>query len=252
MLHKEVYNNFNIVITSSKISYITERGVQEKEINFTVWDIRNQLNLIGYVCPYDKSTYSQYYSEKLENHSIPYMNFIYYYLLYKLLRIPTFEEYVETYIQVYCNKLSNGMYAIKDFFEDSDFSFTKEQLMGRMSRSYNSFHREIEFFLQMKEYEGVTIIYDFQNDLNGIDFTVDFKGKRFYLASYMASNNSYSWKEQKNTVRHDYSDKEMINIVAKFKEDDPEKNCDSYNGVYTYSPIFVAKTYFEMVKRTDK
>lgn len=251
MLNKSCYDNINFVITGEKIIMKSQQGIQEKNINFNVEDIRKQLNSIGHICPYTHSTYHLYYSNELERYGVPYMNYIYYLLFFRHLRIPTFEEFVNEYINVYCYQLPNGLFSIKDFFDAGDFSFTKEQLIGRVFRSYNSFHRELELLFQLKEYDDLNVKYDFQDDLNGIDFTVEYNNIPFYIASFVGSQNSFKWKNIKDNIRHDYNGKNMINMVAHFKDEDPEKNCVSYNGIYTYSPIFVAQKYFEIVRQEE-
>lgn len=252
LLNKNCYDNIDIILTPNEISYKTEKGVLSKKIDLSIKDIRNQLNNIGFRNPYNHATYNEYYSREIERYNIPYMNFIYYYLFYRLLRIPTLEEFTDTYLQIYCDRITDEIYTIKPFFDNSNFSFTKKQLLGRVFRSYNSFHREVEFLFQMKEYDGIDISYSFQDDLSGIDFTVKYNDKTFGIASYIDSYNSNKWKNVKNERRHNYDDKNMINVVAHFKDGDPDYNCKSYNGIFTYSHLYVAEVFFEIVKKSEQ
>lgn len=245
-MDKSCYDGINIILTPKKITYQTKSGIKEKTLNLTIEEIRRQLKKIGYICPYTRETKDEYYSEKIENHKLPYMNFIYYYELFKLGRIPTFEEFYKGYLTIYCNKLSDGTYTVKNCFDESDFSFTEKHLIGRVFRSYNSFHREVEFLYQLANYDDIKIQYSLQDDLNGIDFIVDYKGKQFGLASYIASKRSYKYKQAKNTTRHDYTNIKMIDVIARFGDREAEPNCDTINGIYVYSPSFVASKYFEI------
>ena len=252
MLNKSRYDNQNIRIYPDRAILTTPKGSREKEITLTLKDIRDQLYKIGNNCPYSHDNYNQYYSPAVERYGLPFMNYIYYFLFFQQLRIPTFQEFFDMYVYMYCDILPDGLYTVKEYFDPSNFSFTKEALMGRVYRSYNSFHREIEFLFQFKQYDDIEIWYDFQDDLHGVDFTVIYKGITFSLATYIASSNSYQWKQQKNNTRHDYSQMNIIDIVAKFKSDDPNFNCVSRNGIFTYSPKFVAKKYFEIVKKAEE
>ncbi len=249
MLNKACYDGLDIIVKPKDVTFITRSGINKKPLDLNQKKIREQLRRIGFICPYNKETKYEYFSEDLERYSIPYMNYIYYYEFYKRQRIPTFEEFLKSYLYIYCDQLNESEYRIKPFFDNENFKFNEKQLMGRVFRSYNSFHREIELLFQLASYDGVEIKYSFQNDLRGIDFIVDFNGKKFGLASYVNTSRSNNWKQIKNTLRHDYSDIEMIDIVANISGNNC--NCDSCNGIYVYKNDFVASKYFEMIKRTE-
>jgi hypothetical protein len=252
MLNKNCYDGMDIIVRTNKVIKVTRKETREKELNLTIADIRNQLNQIGQICPYNRETYHQYYLKELEEYNLPFMNYIYYFVFFQLLRVPTFEEFVNTYITIYCDQIAENLYTVKPYFDAGNFCFTKEQLMGRIYRSYNSFHREIEFLFQLGSYEGIDIQYRFQDDLNGVDFTVNYNGKTFGIATYIGSNNSYKWKQVKNTSRHNYDGMNVIDVVANFKGNAEERNCDVYNGIYTYSPATVAQIYFEIVQKSEE
>lgn len=232
MLNKDYYKEKNIILTKNKIIFIQNGKKKEKKLNLDLYQVRNQLKQIGFYKPYTNTTYNEYYSENLEHFGIPYMNYIYYLAFFRNLQIPTFNDFFSVYIETYCEKLKNGMYRIKQELNDEEFQFTKKQLIGRVFRSYNSFHREIDLFFQLIQEKDFEITYDFQNDLNGIDLTVTYKNKTFGIASYVATKKSNQWKQIKNTERHQYEIK-MMDIVAKMHGKDI--NCDCINGIYLYS-----------------
>ena len=248
MLNKSCYDLVDITINKDKVIMKSKCGIEEKQINFDVEEIRRQLNAIGHICPYTHSTYNLYFCPQLENFDLPYMNYIYYLLFFRYLRVPTFDEFLNEYVNIYCEQLPNGLLCVKNFFNNNNFAFTKEQLTGRVYRSYNSFHRELELLFQLREYDDLDVKYNFHDDINGIDLTIIYNDIPFYIASFVGSVNSFRWKNIKNSIRHDYDGKNMIDFVAHMKDNDSEKNCISYNGIYTYSPLFVAQKYFDMVK----
>ncbi len=246
MLNKEFYKDKNIILKNDIIIMIENGRKQEKKLNMNLEEIREQLKKIGFHKPYTDLTYYEYYSEKLEHFGIPYMNYIYYLAIFKNLKIPTFYDFISTYIETYCDKLPNGMYQIKKELNDEEFQFTKKQLIGRVFRSYNSFHREIDLFFQMKK--NFSVEYDFQKDLNGIDLTVSYKNKTFGIASYVESRRSLEWKKIKNTERHQY-ESNMIDIIARMHGEN--KNCRTFNGIYLYSDWYIREKVNEIKKEVN-
>lgn len=244
MLNKKFYEDKNIILKRNKIIYINGKELIEKRLNLSLKTIRKQLNSIGFIKPYDNDTYDLYYSERLEHYGLPFMNYIYYLLFFKNLKIPTFKEFVTEYINTYCNQVNKDIYCVKPELNNEYLEFTKNQLIGRIFRSYNSFHRELELFFQFIEDDDLYIEYNFQNDLDGIDLKIKYNNKDFGIASFIGTNKSYQWKNFKNSNRHNYNEKNMINIIAKMKK--PNKNCISYNGIYLYAEWFVKKKIEEI------
>lgn len=248
---RNCYNGMNIIITPNEIIFKTRQGETRKNINITIDDIRSQLSQMGYKAPYSNYNYYVYYSQALEDSErLPYINYIYYYLFFLNMKIPSLTEVVDKYIETYCNIYPNGMIDLKPFFGNMGFCFTKEQLTGRIFRAYNSFHRELELLFQLRSYEGIYIEYNFQTDLAGIDFTVIYNNKVVCLASYAHTKRAIDWKMVKNNSRHDYSNYNMLDLIAVVDSKSPNYNCVSYNGIYLYSPTFVANTYIDIVNLT--
>ena len=74
-----------------------------------------------------------------------------------------------------------------------------------------------------EKFEDAEIEYDLVKDLHdGIDLILKFEGKTYGIATYVGTNNSFEYKSKKNDYRHDYSNVEMIDIVAIMRG--PEKN----------------------------
>lgn len=244
MLNKKYYENKNIILTKDKILFIEDENRQEKSFRLNVSQIREQLRRIGFYKPYTNETYDEYYSERLEHFGIPYMNYIYYLAFFRNLQIPKFDDFLSIYMDTYCEELPNGKYRIKQELNDEVFEFTKKQLIGRLFRSYNSFHREIDLLFQLSQEKEFVVAYDFQNDLNGIDFIIEYKNKFFGIASYVATKRANNWKQIKNTERHEYNLK-MFDIIAIMHGE--EKNCDCVNGIFLYSKSFI-KNKIEKMK----
>lgn len=248
-MNKNCYDNVDIILKPDSITSISCGQSKTKKLHITEKDVRKQLQDIGYICPYNVNTRNEYYAEYLENYALPFMNFIYYYWMFRLERIPTFEEFQKGYFQMYCDRIGKDTYTFKNFFDSTDLQFTEKLMIGRVFRSYNSFHREVDFLFQMAKYEDIEIQYRFKDDMNGIDFTIKYKDKIYGLASYLDTKRSVNYKIRKNTIRHDYSDIEMIDVIAKLNKEDT--NCDVVKGIYLYSPKYIETMYNEIKKRYE-
>lgn len=250
---KELYDDLNIIITNDEITYINGDEISKKKLNISHNSIKRQLEAIGFKKPYTKDTYDLYYSPKLENSNIPYFNFVYYYYFFKYLKIPTYEKLTNMYINLYC-KQEGDTYKIREKYTDNDIEFTKEELIGRISRAINSFHREIDLFFQLRKFSDLELEYNFKKDLSGIDLTMTYKGNKFYIASYLKTNRSLKWKDCKNSKRHveDYSNYKMIDFIAVSKSRDKQNNCMTINNINLYAPWYVKSKYKEIISIEQK
>lgn len=248
---REAFNNLDITIGNGRVTLKNSKGISHKKITVNIEDIRTQIRINGDQKTYNKGNYDVFYERELENYGLPYMNFIFYYFFCKNMRVPTLEEMVDSYIKTYCEVLPDGRICCKPVFNSRKYIFTKEALIGRIYRSINSFYREIELLFQLMEYEDIEVKYDFQDDLDGIDFTVTCRGQEFYLASWVGTNRSRAWKKIKDKNRHADDKRNLIDIVAVIKPDSSRYNMKNYNGVFVYSPKFVARKYIEILQKAE-
>lgn len=249
---KDAYQNVNITITPDKIILKNKQGVFEKPLTLTLNDIRKQIERIGFHKPYNSTTYDLYFSEAVEKSNLLYINFIYYLAFYENLKVPTLMEVTSKYLEMYCERVGNSkagaLYKVKPLFVENSITFTSKEITGRIFRAYNSFHRELELFFQLREFKDLYVEYDFQKDLHGIDFTVLCNEKEFGIASYVNTRRSTEWKNVKDTFRHDYSKLNMIDIIAVMSANKGKVNCYNRKGVYTYSPVFIKEKYQEILE----
>ena len=242
------YKNRDILIDPiGKKIYFKQNGkVTSKDCNLTLEDIRKQIADIGYHAPYHSSQQKQLFmNDRLENTNIPYFNFLYYYLFCLNLKIPTMEEMVEKYIELYCEEISSNTYKIKDayfYHELEPFTFNKNELLGRVFRAYNSFHREVEMLYQLAQYDGIKIKYQFQADLDGVDIIILHNNKRYGLATFVETDRGDAFKLNKEENIHKYEGYKMMNIRLKFGVNDVD-----YKGVKLYSPEFVRQIYQKII-----
>lgn len=260
------YKNFiqsrNITIYKKENDYYinffndSKNEFVEKKINLQNTNIKEQ---------FSNQKYNERYknckrNEALENFMMVPFSFHYYETLAKNassingLIIPRVDLFTQTYIEKYCKKLPNGNYTFKEdfLFRPGNIEFTFQELQGRMLRGYNSYNREIEFCIKaMKKLKDCEISYDLSKDmLDGVDLFIKYKGKQFAIAEYVGTKRAMSFKNIKNTNRHDYSDYEMIDLIANF--DGPEKNTTSCGDVLIYSDDCINDILTEMDDRISR
>lgn len=238
------FRGVNLRITWDDMFVYTDGGRRfEKRFTLTMSDVNKFFGENPFVCPYSRETKELFYSDELEHHAIPYMAFVYYHFVWQYMKLPTLAQFVSEYVKQYCVPLRNGKLTFNSKYDSQPITFSKEALIGRLSRSYNSYNREIQLLLALKEYRTLDVEYDFQDDLfKGIDISIWRKADDafFGIASYVNTMRSNAWKQDvKNTVRHDYEDDEMIDMKASLEDDSAD--CYVVGGVKFYSEDFVRR-----------
>jgi hypothetical protein len=228
-------SDHNITIKNKKIYYtdIKTKEQIEKDFNISLSNIHNQLVFMQYEREYEKT--KKIKDPVIENYKMPQFAFVYYYFLAKYLRLPAPDELVDEYLSLFCEKIKGTKYTFKEeYLYKENIVFEKNALAARILRAYNSYNREIEFFVNLTEkFEDAEIEYDLVKDLHeGIDLIIKFEEKTYGIATYVGTNNSLEYKSKKNEYRHDYSNIEMIDIVA--ITHGPNKNVKKYGDTYVY------------------
>ena len=228
-------SDHNITIKDGKIYYVdmkTNESV-EKDFKISLSSIHTQLMMMDYEREYEKT--KKIKDPVIENYKMPQFAFVYYYFLAQYLRIPTPEELVDEYLSLFCIKIDKTKYTFKEeYLYKENIVFEKNALAARILRAYNSYNREIEFFINLTEkFDEAKIEYDLVKDLHdGIDLTIEFEEKTYGIATYVGTNKSLEYKSKKNDYRHDYSNIEMIDIVAIMHG--PDKNVTKFGDTYVY------------------
>ena len=169
--------------------------------------------------------------------------YVYYYLLALNMKIPTPSELTNTYIEMFCKKNEDNTYLFKEEYLISTYNikFSLVELKARILRAYNSYNREIEFFVHLstKLQNKAIVKYDMIKDLyEGIDMVVETKSGNIYgLATYVGTSRSMNYKYKKNTIRHDYSCYNMLDVIAYMYG--PNKNVVAYGDVLVYNDSVV-------------
>lgn len=245
------FKDIQIRIThDGKMSYEAKGAYHEKPFELTLDAILEQVKKNGFRNPYTNKNYNTYYSEELERYAIPYMVFPYYFFVWKNMRLPTLNEYVSTYFQVYCVQLGENEYSFKETVDCRGITFTREQLTGRIARSYNSFTREIHLLVYLQEKQKMNVEYDLKLDLQGIDLTVVQGTEMIGIATYVESSRSNNYKVRKNTIRHDYSGIRMIDMRAELHEE--ESSTYTVNNVKLYRPEYIDRICENQIRADSK
>lgn len=255
VLNNNAFNNANIIITKDKLILNSNGKFYEKENPLNNELVKKQISMIGYIGKY--SNRKIYMSRDVENMNLPYMSFAYYYFIFKNEKIPSLEEYMDTYYSVYCNVFSydeKKMVSIKQQYCLSGNIFVDKNFIdGRLYRAYYSFHREIQLLTFLSSFDLFQDVrYDFNNDIkNGIDILVTYNNNVYGIRSYMYSDMSNGYVTKKENNRHEYTSND-INLIAYFPpyvdEFDERINCESVNGVYLYSYSSISRLIWEIIK----
>ena len=226
----------NITIENGYINYIsfyTRKNIK-KEFNVKLSTIHQKMKEMDYVNEYNSC--NKRISEEIENYAMMPFAYVYYYYFAENLNIPSPKEFVDKYFELFCEK-KGDKYTFKEEYviADKNIVFEYDDLKGRILRSYNSFNREIEFLLNvLNNCKDFKIKYNLYTDLfDGVDLSIDYNNNHFGVAEYVSTKRSKSFKSRKNNTRHDYSDLNMIDIVAVFGGE--HRNVVKYGEIFCYN-----------------
>ncbi len=243
----------HLKISKDFLEYETKDSIVKIKNTFTVKNFRSQIKNLEYDKFYNAIGGKNARNDNLENFKLPAIVHSYYQLLITQKRIPTVELLCHSYKKKYCKTNKNGLLQLKDeFVEDKNIEFKEEELFGRICRAYNSFHREVDFLLQLIEKYGdkFDFYYSFADDFyKGVDIVCLSKDKkRFDIATYFSSKRSKSYKKTKNTNRHEYKNIN-IDVIAVF--DGKDKNVVRVGDAKLYNEKAVEYVYQELIKERD-
>jgi hypothetical protein len=239
---KEVFlrNQFTLCIEGGKITAGNAVEQIEKPFAYSKEKMERFFKLNGFEKPYRRENEWKYRTDRMEHHAIPYMAYAYYVFVFEKGRCPNLDEFIARYFKQFVVEAGDGKFRFQDKYDGGEnFEFSREELVGRLSRAYNSYNRELHLLLSLQEYEGFSVRYDFNEDIfGGIDIVVTRNdGKCFGIASYVDTRRSNEWKEDvKNVRRHEYT-VDMIDMKASLKERSDSVLC--LNGIDLYSKSFV-------------
>lgn len=182
------------------------------------------LNPSALRCQFEQFDFNNFYNSVggrtsrnlvLENRMIPPFSYVYY-LFYALnLRVPSPSEFVCWYMSLFCEQVDHLTYSLKDKYLNSEkFKFNYNEIAARLCRAYNSFNREIELLARLFEEEDIYAHYSFERDyFDGIDLSIEYQQKYFGIASYQNSKNAEVFRCLKESLRHDYSNFNILSIA---------------------------------------
>lgn len=243
MTFKSFIEENNIAILKNTIKYydLDEKKIIKKTLPLTIESIHKHLESFKYQKLYNKVKST---NDNIEKYRMIPFSYIYYYFIAKNLRLPSPQEYIDIYINTFCIKLESGKFTFKEEFliAQDNIEFEYNELASRMLRAFNSFNREIEFLFNIYEHLDLSkalIKYELADDtLDGIDFMVlNLETQKYIgIATYVGTARSNNFKNRKNTTRHDYSNINMIDVVANMPSR-YNNNCNviSCGDVYIYS-----------------
>ena len=246
------YDDKQIIITASQLSARDpDMGIAiTKPANLNLQDFEYDIARMNNSVPYhygDKSL-----KNELENNTIPVLVYPVYVFLVENERFPTLQEATLAYINMYCDKIGQSEYRFKEKYHvEGNPRFFYSDILGRMYRSYYSFVREIQLLLALSEYDDIEVKYDFRLDLEGADIicTNPTTGKIAYIASYVYTPRSMSWKYRKDNFKHDHPFDCYIDAIAYMG--DYRSNTMKVGAAAVYTPKYVSELHAQIIALTS-
>ena len=208
-----------ITISDGKVSYVdflTKTRIT-KDLDLTLNEVREQFKKLNYEKEYEET--GKVINNALENYKMIPFAYMYYYLLARTSLIPTPIDVCNNYIEFFCVKNEDNTYSFKEEYllSEDNIKFEKNELLARILRAYNSYNREVDLLIQLNNDTDISFSYDTLTDIcDGIDILAKYNEKTFGIASFLGTRRSNSFKNKKNSFRHDYSKMEMIDVIGNF------------------------------------
>lgn len=244
MEYKEITITPNYVEYYAKVNGVISKIHKEHKLD--VHNIRKELQNINYQKKYNKLGGKSCINKELENFMIPPIVYVYYSLFVRTTHIPNIDEISNCYIKTFCIQNEDGTYSLKEQFlnKQKNITFQINELEARIARAYNSFNRELELLANLSVFykDKLKIAYKFSKDYyKGIDILLQYNEKQYGLATYIHSKRSNQYRSKKVDYRHDFSNINMISVVAYLSGE----NCNMkyYGDVATYSDEVVHDIY---------
>ncbi|WP_194775026.1 hypothetical protein [Pararhodonellum marinum] len=175
-----------------------------RDAKISIIDLENQIKQLDY------SGENKPKDPNVENASIPPFIQSFYYLFFKDLRIPTENEYCETYLEFIGGDVNGNVLV-------SGLVLCKDGLLNRMKRTYPSLVRDLHFIYLLEESEIFEEVeYSMRKDyFNGLDIRLIYNKIEFYVSLFIDTTRGVYFKKKKRT-RHDFSTVNEIEFNVAF------------------------------------
>ncbi len=153
--------------------------------------------------------YSEYYAhyknkkcdKTVEDEQFPVINLVFYKYIYENELIPSPKEIVDLYFEFYESELVQEGCNVR--FNGSIYK--KENIIGRILRTYPSLIRDFHFYLLATESKMFDkVFYSYKDDINGKDITIKQNDIVYVISLFVNTKRSRGYKIIKNIRRHEY------------------------------------------------
>lgn len=254
------YSEFNINLSNDIATFYDLDSAKTKVRKFalTRQDLHQALSMFEYSNCY-KDTAKLDHVEKLK--AMPF-SYHFYYMTVKNGLPPSPREYVDSYINTYVDHWTskNGCHVghfKQEFLPYTSYkTFEIKGLEGRLLRAYNSYNRELDLFLYMRDEmanRGYKVEYDLNIDRSeGIDLLVTRDDFKIGVASFVDSNSAVAYKSIKDSR---YNDTRTLDVqVVNFKATlwGVNQNVEPHGEVMLYNDQALKKLRKEIVSEFKK
>lgn len=147
----------------------------------------------------------------VENALLPPFIQVFYYLFYKNIRIPTEDEFLDTYFDWVCESNSEKNVLI------NKVEYPKVDVKARLLRTYPSLIRDVHFYYLLLESGYFSKVeYSLHTDyFDGLDLKITHENIVYYLSVFIKTSRGIEFKIKKSN-RHNYDSVNEVQLGVNF------------------------------------
>lgn len=243
-------------IGPTSIIYSKGKNIINKSYLININKLKNNLKSIRYE-EYFENIGKDVINEDLENNYIPPMSFIYFKEFAQKAKIPSPQEILDTYLNVFCERKDDNFIFKEKFIVSKQIEFKKEELATYICRRYNNLNRKLFFIASFSKIvfqnDDLEIKYEYNDEIyNKIDISIIYKNCLFLIT---LSENTYSIENNEKLINALEEKYEKVFIISTYTKDnnkfDKIDNLIYYNDDYINEIFENIKELYNNRNKTD-
>ena len=177
--------------------------------------------------------------EKVEEAKLPPFALHFFNIVFEEEKIPTVDYFLNSYFDIFFDKIDNDYVKLKDIYKSYGFStteFKKDSIRYRFSRTIPSLIRDFHFtFLLYENSSYHNVYYSLNQDyFEGYDIILKHNNVEIGISIYVKTRRGESYKRKKRN-RHDYDIRKEIELAVNLNE------CKKAGNIYLLTIEHVKK-----------
>lgn len=234
-------------IGPTTITYSKGKDITNKSYLININKLKNNLKAIKFE-NYFENIGKDVLNEDLENSYIAPISFIYFKEFAQKTRIPSPEDILNVYLNIFCVDNKDGTYKFKEkFIVSKQIIFTKNELATYICRRYNNLNRKLFFIATfcklILQNDDLEIYYEYNNEIyNKIDISIIYKNCLFLIT---LNENTHNIENNKNLINNLEEKYEKVFIISAYTKDN--NNFDKIDNMIYYNENYINEI-FENIK----